>query len=237
MALGALRMLGRQPPTGWAGWGVLLAAGLVLDFSARAAGVDVGGMRHDTGFWAYSALDDILTAAASGWALCWLLGGSPPKGRGYGVFVLLAGLTELYWDVSAQAFTGEDGTPLSRALRTLASIAMMGGGILILTRLLLWPIGHLIGEPVTPAGSWRRMEGQVLKYFLAIVLLTFPVFGVSMLLFVQPLGEVGVEGSAGTIALNRVMATASTAAATALSAAMWRRRKGATSERLADVFA
>jgi hypothetical protein len=237
LALAALRTLGRQPSSAWAAWGVLLAAGLALDFSARAAGVDVGGHRQDAGLWAYSALEDVLTAAVSGWALCWLLTGAAPRGRAYAVFVLLLALTELYWDAAAQVFPGEEAETAAFLAGALVALAMIGGGIFVLTRLLLWPIGHLTGEPVAPAASWARMDGQVLKYFAAVVLLTFPVIAVSAALFTQPIGRLGVEASAETIAFDRVLATLETALATGVSAAMWRRRQGATSERLGDVFA
>ena len=210
----ALRVLSRQPRQAWAAWGVLLAAGLALDFSARAVGVDVGGMRVDAGLWAYSALEDLLTAAASGWALCWLLTGAAPKEKGYGVFVLLLALTELYWDATAHLFPDDSASAVEVIGGSLAVAAMVAGGVFVFTRLLLWPIGHLTGGSINPAGSWARMEGQVLRYFGAVVLLTFPV-----------------------IALNRGIATLETALATLLSAVMWRRRQGASSERLADVFA
>ncbi|PZQ65772.1 MAG: hypothetical protein DI570_00540 [Phenylobacterium zucineum] len=237
LAVAALRTLGRQPSAAWAAWGLLLAAGLALDFSARAAGVDVGGERRDAGLWAYSALEDVLTAAISGWALCWLLTGAAPKGRGYGVFVLLMALTELYWDAAAHVFPGDEADAVEFLAGALGAVLMIGGGVFVLTRLMLWPIGALTGAPVTPGGSWGRMEGQVLKYFAAVVLLTFPVVAVSGTLFAQPIGRLGVGGAAETIAFDRVLATLETALATGVSAAMWRRRQGATSERLGDVFA
>ncbi|MEW5686637.1 MAG: hypothetical protein AB1942_17100 [Pseudomonadota bacterium] len=237
LALAALRALGRQPTAAWAAWGVLLTAGMALDFSARAAGVDVGGDRADAGLWAYSALEDALTAAVSGWALCWLLTGAAPKGRGFGLFVMLLALTELYWDAAAQAFPGDEADTAEFLLGSLGAVLLIGGGVFVLTRLMLWPIGGLIGDSVTPGVSWTRMEGQVLKYFAAVVLLTFPVMLVNWTLFAQPIGRLGVSGSAETIALDRVWSTLETALATGVSAVMWRRRQGATSERLGDVFA
>lgn len=237
LALAALRALGRQPKAAWAAWGVLLAAGLALDFSARAAGVALDGQRQDAGFWAYAALEDALTAAVSGWALCWLLTGASPKGRGYAVFILLLALTELFWDTAAHTVPGEEAGAAEFLAGALGSVLMIGGGVFVASRLMLWPIGALVRTPVSPGASWGRMEGQVFKYFAAVVLLTVPLVAAGGLLFLQPIGALGVDGSAETIAFNRILATLETALATAVSAALWRRRQGVTSERLRDVFA
>jgi hypothetical protein len=44
-------------------------------------------------------------------------------------------------------------------------------------RLTLWPIGKLVGDAdMTPGRSWKLMQGAVLRYVLAVVLLGAPLF-------------------------------------------------------------
>lgn len=237
--MAALRTVAAQPRFAWAAWATLLAAGTALDLGARAAGVDTEGARADAGFWAYQGLEALLTAAASGWALAFLLTGAAPRARNFAVFVALLALVELYWDAAAQvvpsAESAEEG-PL--AARYLALVTVMGLGVFVFARLMLWPIGRLTGAGgPSPAGSWARMEGQVWPYFSTAVLLTFPIFLESFLLFSAPVGDLGVEGATPTLVKARMEATIETVLMTALGAAIWRRRQGVTSERLSDVFA
>lgn len=239
LALAALRAVVAQPAGAWAAWAALMAAGAGLDLGARAAGVDLEGTQAAAGFWAYQGLEALLTAAASGWALAVLLTGQAPRARALATFVVLLAAVELYWDGAAQvvpaAETAESG-PV--AMRYLALMAVMGLGVFVFTRLMLWPIGRLTGaEGPSPAGSWARMEGQVWPYFGTAILLTFPVFLESYLLLTAPVGDLGVEGTTPTLLKARLEATVETALMTALGAAMWRRRQGVTSERLSDVFA
>ena len=50
----------------------------------------------------------------------------------------------------------------------------------IYVRLMLWPIGALMGEPtVTPARSWALMRGQVAGFIIAVIILGAPYFLVS----------------------------------------------------------
>lgn len=239
LAVAALRAVAGQPGGAWWAWAVLLAAGTALDLGARAAGVDVDGTRVDAGFWAWQGIEALLTAAASGWALAFLLTGAAPRARGLAAFVLLLAAVELYWDGAAQVFpVGDEAGALEVTLRFVALVAVMGGGVFVFSRLMLWPIGLLIGgDGPSPAGSWARMESQTWPYFGAAILLTFPIFLESFLLFSAPVGDLGAEGTTPTLIKSRVEATVETALTTALSAAMWRRRQGATSERLSDVFA
>lgn len=239
LAVAALRAVLGQPAGAWAAWAALMAAGAALDLAARAAGVDIEGTRADAGFWAYQGLDALLTATASGWALALLLNGQAPRVRALAAFVVLLAAVELYWDGAAQvvpAAESGDGAPV--AARYLALMAVMGLGVFVFARLMLWPIGRLTGSGgPSPAGSWARMEGQVWPYFSTAVLLTFPIFLENYLLFTTPAGDLGVEGTTPTLIKARLEATLETALMTGLGAAVWRRRQGVTSERLSDVFA
>ena len=74
-------------------------------------------------------------------------------------------------------------------------------------RLTLWPISALVGDgDMSPGKSWRLMRGAVLRYVLAVILLSAPVFILQLVvvMLMQPQGPLLAQLAATP--LNSLMA-------------------------------
>lgn len=69
--------------------------------------------------------------------------------------------------------------PAVLALRLLAVSAAVVGLMLIYIRLVLWPVGVLVGEPIGSAASWRLMRGATWRFLGAVALLAAPPLAIS----------------------------------------------------------
>lgn len=240
LAVAAYRTAFSRQPVAWGAWGALLVVTLGLDLVARRGGVSLDGSRIDAGFLTYSVIDSLWSALASGVALhAYLTGRGPARlGVGYFSFVGLITATELLW--LCLFFFGMPRPPPDNPDPALAGRAALMLLILVLggiscIRLLLWPIGRLLGRPPsTPRASWQAMRGMLGTYIGASILVALPFF-----MLVMVVGGAATAAGGHTLIstfLLRVVDVGMTAAATALSAEVWRRRVGDPKARLAEVF-
>ena len=115
-----------------------------------------GWLQPDRGFWVCVGL---LTAATLGDSAITVLGlGHVADFRGAGISATRAGLAAM-------------------ELRQAGVLAAQALVAWIYVRLMLWPIGALMGEAaVTPARSWALMRGQVAGFVIAVIILSAPLF-------------------------------------------------------------
>jgi hypothetical protein len=241
----ALRLAGAGPVSAILAWVVLAVAAVGLRLAAEPLGLPTDTEQaYSPGFWIYEAAGDAMVAVAAGVALHAMLLGRAPDLRRPGVlaFMGLMFAMELFWSGAyVLLFEGimragdPDPTIGSAAAKLVSWAAVAGFPGFFFARLLLWPIGLLIGEPdLTPRRSWARMRGWTVGYIGAWL-------GLFMGIAVVALGpDLMIERFAGrseTTAAhvaNIVMNVILAAALTALSAVAYERR--ASSKRLADVF-
>jgi hypothetical protein len=164
---------------------VLWAAGAAVIFANQAMRPAVALVLLDPALspaWLGVGLFNVVTSGLIGaLALRLFLGGRLWRApdRGFWIcagLLMLAGVESL-----AQGrllFLGHPNLsdPGGVAVRSLTTLL---GGLLqawIFTRLLLWPIGPLAGETgMTPGRSWRLMDGYVVPYVAAVILINLPI--------------------------------------------------------------
>lgn len=237
-----LRLAAAGPATAAVAWVLLAVAYVALELGAQALGVatktEKGALT--TGYWLYRAGSDAATAIASIVGLHAILRGRAPDPRRPAVLAVigLMFLVELYWSVLDALMFGV--APVSFAAtagKIIAWTAGVGLGAALFTRLLLWPVGLLLGRTdLPPRRSWARMRGWTLGYLGA----WFGLFGAGLVVGLAILAMVervtGQSESVAETVADNIVSAALTAMATALSAVAYERRMGTDSESLADVF-
>lgn len=234
----ALRLAAGGPAQAWVAWAVMALASVGLRLAADPLGLPTDSEQAFTpGYWIYEAGANLLAAVGTAFGLHAILRGRAPDPRRPGVlaFIGLMFLMEMYWSAtSVLLFVPADST-LALIGKMAAWAAAVGVAGLLFARLLLWPMGFLIGEAgLTPRRSWKRMRGWTLHYLGAWL-------GIFMAALVIALGVLfAIERAAGDSdtllgdAVDRIWTMAMMAVFTALSAVAYQRR--AAIEALADVF-
>ncbi len=159
--------------------GSSLAAGLVTGVAVRTFLYRQGAWKPDLGLMAYAAIIALL--------------GTVPA-----ALVTVA---------IAQVHAGGQVSLMGDAGMTAGGLAF---GLLVLwaaLRLTLWPISALVGDcEMSPGKSWQLMRGAVLRYVLAVILLSAPVFILQLVvvMLMQPQGQ--MLGQLAAAPFNSLMA-------------------------------
>jgi hypothetical protein len=164
---------------------VLWVAGAALVFANQAMRRNAGLMLLSSGLspasLGFSAFNIVASGLLGALALRLFLDGRPWRAPDRS-FWICAGLLML---ASLESFVqgrliipgrpglGDPGAMAVRSLVIFAGVLLQAW---IFTRLLLWPIGALAGEAaMTPRRSWRLMDGYVLGYVAAVILINLPI--------------------------------------------------------------
>ncbi len=132
----------------------------------------------------------VLPATVSGLAIRMYLGRGREAWRLDGAFwryvgvITLLSLAPVMLTVWVSALWAGGAPTLTTAFLSEAVLALAAFVLLLWAtlRLLLWPVGRLMGEAdMSPERSWSLMRGGVVGYFGASVLLTAPMFMLSMI--------------------------------------------------------
>lgn len=207
----------------------VLATGLAV--GAREAGVSLSDDDLSVGHWSYELLKALAAAVVSGLALRVLLPG-PGAGRlrldrGFAAYV---GLVAAARFVAALLFGllggGQDPDGAGEViLFLLAGVVSVVLTFFVYARLLLWPIGRLMGEAVPPARSWALMRGATLGYLLAIVLTFVPTVIPYVIMSISLGLDMGVDTAAlPTIVVDEAFTAVWTLIGVAIAAAVYRAR-------------
>jgi hypothetical protein len=175
----------------------------------RAAGLAPTFPLHSPAWFAQGLLLAIVSAGLAALTLRLFLvpgRGWWRPGRGFWIcagLLLLAGL-----GASAQTLLTLHGRPSRDLGLLLQQQALMYGSLLVLdwiyVRLLLWPIGALVGEPgMTPGRSWALMRGQVAGFVVAVVVLNLPLVLMTGLCCRQRPDPAPAAGAGSDLAVDR----------------------------------
>lgn len=225
------------PPAVWRMWVAYAAAGAAWELLAQAMGVSLTTPPVAPMQWLFVAGPTLLGGLILGAAMHVMVTGEPPRlDRRYLVFILLSAAMEAYWTGVVLLAPQESAGAVERLARFALLIVGMAGGVFVLSRLVLWPIGLLVGAGLTVRDSWVRMRGQVIPYLIAALLLSLPP---SLVLVMA--GAARAEGAGEVppilaIAVAHLAATALVALTASLDVVMYRRRAGKALERLGEVF-
>lgn len=236
----AVRLLFAAPREVWIALGLLLVFDVALHLVAVRLGVPVDKPGLSAGFFAYQVIVALASSAGVGVALHTFITGRPPfrLGAGFAAFwAFTAGLSIVSNVLATLVVSQRDGEPGQLALWSVLAVALIGVGVFVSIRLLLLPIGWLVGDRgVTPRAAWARMRGQVLSYIGAIILLSLPTTFVV-------LGVAAARGDPGDaplgplmVLLNEVLVLTYAAATAALDAVMYLRHARDPQRRLGEVF-
>ncbi len=229
LAGAVVRLLMAAPRGLWPLLGVMLIVDLAMELAARQAGVSLDAKTFGPSEWAYLVAQALVNAALVGTMLHLLLTGRRPVGlsRGaIGYILWMAGIAILtnglvFFMLATQAMPPAQVLP-----RFLAMAVAVVGGTIVVTRLMLLPIAWLVDDPgATAARSWARMQGQVLAYIAASMMLSLPVVLVGIMLVSASGSAPGQLSVAGQM-ISQVMSVALAAVSTALSAVVYLRRVG-----------
>lgn len=236
----AVRLAGAGPRVAamaWIGLAVLLTA---WEFAAKAIGLPTDNEKAGTwGFWAYEATADAVNATASAIGLHAILRGDAPDFRQRAVlaFIGLIFLTDLFWSVASAVLFSQPTPSFTAALAKMVGlIGVIGAVGFLFTRLLLWPIGLLLGRAdLTPRRSWSRMRGWTGGYVGSWLGLLAPVLVLALVAYGLIERLLGQDSPAEEVA-DMIFGAGLTALLTALGAVAYERRMGVQSESLAEVF-
>lgn len=236
--MAAVRLLRAAPRAIWPILAVLAVLSLGMDLVARQMGVPLDGPQYAASTWGYLAVLSLMTSSVVGVVLHILLTGRRPGGLSVGFvgFVVWTAAVTLMANIMMSVIQGAPTAAPAQLLPRFALVAIGGvGGAIVLTRLMLLPMAWLVGDPgATPAGSWGRMRGQLVRYILASLLLSLPVVVVGILA-VSAFGGAEGELTAGARVAAQLMAMAMAALSAALNAVMYLRLVGAP-QLLGEVF-
>lgn len=223
------------PPAVWRMWVAYAAAGMAWEQLAQAMGAPLTTALVAPTQWLLVAGMTLLGALIVGAAMHVMVMGEPPRlDRRYLFFILLWSAMEAYWTGLALLAPAESVGATERVARSALLVIGLAGGVFALSRLVLWPIGLLVGAGLTARDSWVRMRGQVIPYLIAVLLLSLPP---SLVLVIA--AAAGGAGEVPPIVANLVAQLAETAvvALTAsLNVVMYRRLGDRALERLGEVF-
>jgi hypothetical protein len=177
-----LRAMARRPVE----VGALWAAGAAVIFATQAVRPAVALAFLVPGlspvWWGIGAFNVVSSGLLGALALRLFLGGGRPwraPDRGFWIcagLLMLAGLESLAQGrllILGRPALGDPGGLALRSLITLVGVLLQAW---IFTRLLLWPIGAVAGDAgMTPGRSWRLMDGYVLGYVAAVILINLPI--------------------------------------------------------------
>jgi hypothetical protein len=236
----ALRLAAAGPRAAamaWIGLAVVLAA---WEFAARAMGLPTDSEKAGTwGFWAHEATADAFATIASAIGLHAILRGRAADLRRPGVlaFVALMFLMELFWSAASALLFGLPTITVEATAGKLLVLTAAGSvAAFFFTRLLLWPVGLLLGRAeLTPRRSWARMRGWTAVYIGSWLGLFAPVLVMALGAYSLVERFAGQDSPAEDVS-DVIFGALLTALLTALSAVTYERRMGAASESLAEVF-
>lgn len=243
LAGAAVRSLTSAPREVWIALAALLAFNVSVRLVAGRLGIAVDEFSLAPGYVAYAAIEGLAAAAGVGLVMYSFLTGHPPArlGRGFASFVgFTAGVSLLSTALIGFAFSSAGGPPTSAspelALRFLVVSVGLIGGIVVFVRLLLLPIGWLVGQPLTLATAWARMRGQVMGYIGATIILSLPVTLLVMLVAGAAGAAKGAPPSVPVMIVEEALVILYAAITAALNAVMYLRRAGDPQQRLGEVF-
>lgn len=229
LALAAIMLLRAAPRSLWVVMAGLVILDLAVEMGARKLGVPLDGTQLSSATWAYVAVVAVLNSAVVGVALHILLTGRPPGGIGAGFvgFVIWTAAVELFAAGLLSVAQGAPTAPPAELLPRFLLVAAGGlAGVIVFTRLMLLPIAWLVGDPgATGQGAWARMQGQLLPYFVASILLSLPGMLIGMLALAAAGEAATPESPAVRIGAQMIMALLAALGAS-LSAVMYLRRVG-----------
>lgn len=238
LAGAAIRLLRAAPRGMWMVLALMVVIGLGLDLGARQLGVPLDGRTMPPETWVYLGVVALINSAMIGVLLHLLLTGQRPQGvqAGLVAFVIWTAGTSLYANGLMTLTQGVQEAPSAELLPRFLLVAVGGiGGVIVFTRLLLLPIAWLVGDPgATPVAAWGRMQGHLVSYILASIVLSLPALLIGVLL-VGAAGSSEGAASPGARIAAQLMAAALAALSAALNAVIYLRRVGAP-QRLSETF-
>lgn len=227
--LGAGVRLIRRKWRALAGLALALAAATVaVRLAARAVGAATAGADLTLESLAYEALVAAATGLVSGLMLRVLLAEGRARlaaDRGLLGYAGLSAAAGLLSALVAGVVTGADPSAgLVEALRVPLGALTLLVLVFVFARLILWPIGVLMGEPaLTPGRSWVLMGGAVWAYVLALVLAFLALLPIYVVLMVPMAGD--ADTAPVVFVVVEHLATAAWVAVCAgVAAALWRAR-------------
>ncbi len=249
LAGATLRTLTTAPREVWVALAALLAFNVSLRLVAGRLGIAVDDFSVKPGYIAYVVIEGLAAAACVGLVMHSLLTGHPPPrlGRGFlgfvgftgGVSLLSTALVAFVFASSVGASGGASAGAGAEGVALRFGVVAVGlvGGIFVFVRLLLLPIGWLVGERgLTPSVAWGRMRGQVTAYIGATIILSLPITLMVMLVAGAAGAAEGAPLSPPVMILGEALVILYVAVTAALNAVMYLRRAGDPQQRLSEVF-
>lgn len=206
---------------------VLTALTVAIRLAARVAGASASGIAFTTGYVVYEALVAVATGIVSGLMLRVFLadGKKLAPDRPLMAYTGLVAAAALVSVITVTIMTSSDpGEGMAEALKVPVGAALTLASIYVFTKLLLWPIGVLLGDAtMTPRRSWSLMHKASWGYIFAMVLAFLALLPIYVILML-PMGGDADTAPVPFVVVEHLATSVWVAVSTAVAAAVYRAR-------------
>ncbi|HEY8572168.1 hypothetical protein [Phenylobacterium sp.] len=209
---------------------ILAAATAAIRLSTRELGAPVSASSFDAlkpAYFAYEGLVALATSVVTGLMIRAMLQegrGRFALDRGLVIYVVLAMVASVISIALTGFVAASDPSEMAQAFGVFAFFAVLIALIYVFTKLLLWPMGYLLGDgTITARRSWALMKHTTWAYIGALILGFLPLLPLYFIVML-PSGFDSDGAALPLVLLEHAITAAWVTLCAGIAAAVWRAR-------------